>query len=121
MDMTVLIALIGILSNVISAWAGWFFGRKKQNAEVAMMQLEYIKSSDAFYKEKINDLTEENRRISIELHQLKAVVDAMIDDACLVKGCSKRQYYSPDRISEILRGHIEDENEYTDKENKPSA
>ena len=114
MDTSVLIALIGVLSTTISAWAGWFFGRKKQNAEVAMLQLEYIKSSDKFYKEKIKELTDENREIRMEVHQLRAVVDAIIDEACLVKGCSKRIYYSPGRISEILKGEYNDD---TDKKN----
>ena len=119
MNTAILIALIGILSNTVSAWAGWFFGRKKQNAEVAMMQLEYIKTSDEFYKGKVTELIEENKKIRIEVHQLKAVVDNLIDDACLVKGCSKREYYPPTRIAEIISNQFE-KDEHSNKEDKSS-
>lgn len=95
-------AAIGIVSTAVTGWLGWFFGRKRSNAEVADMQLNYIKKMDDYFTKKVDNLIAENERLSFELYQLKVIVDAMIDDACITKGCNKRENYTPHKLEEIF-------------------
>lgn len=47
MSTEIIIALLGIASTIVS----WALGRRRTNAEVAAMQMDYIKSADTFYRE----------------------------------------------------------------------
>lgn len=110
-------AAIGIVSTAVTGWLGWFFGRKKSNAEVADMQLNYIRKMDDYFNKKIDDLITENKKLSLEIHQLKMIVDAMIDDACVARGCANRKNYTPSRLDEIFARGIKNKPKDKPKDN----
>lgn len=100
MSTEIIIAIIGIVSTIVS----WALGRRRTNAEIASMQMDYIKKADIFYNERIDRLQSEVTEQAKQIRALKLIVDRMIDDACLVKQCPKRKYYTPDTLEEILEG-----------------
>lgn len=69
--------------------------------------MDYIKKADVFYNERIDRLQAEVTSQAKQIRALKLIVDRMIDDACLVKQCPKREYYTPDTLEEILEGKHE--------------
>lgn len=103
MGTEIIIAIIGVVSTIVS----WALGRRKTNAEIASMQMDYIKKADVFYNERIDRLQAEVTSQAKQIRALKLIVDRMIDDACLVKQCPKREYYTPDTLEEILEGKHE--------------
>lgn len=103
MSTEIIIAIIGIVSTIVS----WALGRRRTNAEIASMQMDYIKKADIFYNERIDRLQSEVTEQAKQIRALKLIVDRMIDDACLVKQCPKREYYTPDTLEEILEGKHE--------------
>ena len=103
MGTEIIIAIIGVVSTIVS----WALGRRKTNAEIASMQMDYIKKADVFYNERIDRLQVEVTSQAKQIRALKLIVDRMIDDACLVKQCPKREYYTPDTLEEILEGKHE--------------
>lgn len=94
----IIIAIIGVVSTVVS----WALGRRRTNAEIATMQMDYIKSADTFYRERIDSLQDEVTKQAKQLRALRLIVNKMIDNACLVQKCPKRMYFSPDTLVEIL-------------------
>lgn len=103
MGTEIIIAIIGVISTIVS----WALGRRRTNAEIASMQMDYIKKADVFYNERIDRLQAEVTSQAKQIRALKLIVDRMIDDACLVKQCPKREYYTPDTLEEILEGKHE--------------
>lgn len=103
MGTEIIIAIIGVVSTIVS----WALGRRRTNAEIASMQMDYIKKADVFYNERIDRLQAEVTSQAKQIRALKLIVDRMIDDACLVKQCPKREYYTPDTLEEILEGKHE--------------
>lgn len=103
MGTEIIIAIIGVVSTIVS----WALGRRRANAEIASMQMDYIKKADVFYNERIDRLQAEVTSQAKQIRALKLIVDRMIDDACLVKQCPKREYYTPDTLEEILEGKHE--------------
>lgn len=103
MGTEIIIAIIGVVSTIVS----WALGRRRTNAEIASMQMDYIKKADVFYNERIDRLQVEVTSQAKQIRALKLIVDRMIDDACLVKQCPKREYYTPDTLEEILEGKHE--------------
>lgn len=103
MGTEIIIAIIGVVSTIVS----WALGRRRTNAEIASMQMDYIKKADVFYNERIDRLQAEVTLQAKQIRALKLIVDRMIDDACLVKQCPKREYYTPDTLEEILEGKHE--------------
>lgn len=98
MSAEIIIALIGVASTVVS----WLLGRRRTNAEIANMQMDYIKKADVFYNGRIDTLQEEVTKQAKQIRILKLVIDKMLDDACLSKNCSKRIYYTPATLKEIM-------------------
>jgi hypothetical protein len=94
----IIIALLGIASTIVS----WALGRKRTNAEVAAMQMDYIKSADTFYRERIDNLQKEVAEQAKQIRALRLIIDKVIDNACLVQKCPKRKYYNPDILAEIM-------------------
>lgn len=94
----IIIAIIGIVSTIVS----WALGRRRTNAEIASMQMDYIRKADTFYNDRIDKLQEEVTNQAKQIGALRLIIDRMIDDACLVKQCPKREYYTPDTLAEIL-------------------
>lgn len=103
MGTEIIIAIIGVVSTIVS----WALGRRRTNAEIASMQMDYIKKADVFYNERIDRLQAEVTSQAKQIRALKLIVDRMIDDACLAKQCPKREYYTPDTLEEILEGKHE--------------
>lgn len=106
MTSEIIIAIIGIISTIVS----WVLGRRRTNAEIADMQMEYIKKADTFYNKRIDSLQKEVTKQSKQIRALKALIDKMIDEACLVKKCPKREYYTPESLEEVFN----DNSEYTE-------
>lgn len=98
MSTEITIALIGIVSTFVS----WLLGRRRTNAEIASMQMDYIEKANIFYNNRIDELQKEVRKLERQTRGLKLLIDKMLDDACLVKGCSKRVYYTPDILKEVM-------------------
>lgn len=94
----IIIALIGIASTIVS----WALGRRRTNAEIASLQMDYIKKADTFYNDRIDKLQEEVTEQAKQIRVLRILVDKMIDDACLAKNCPKRMYYTPNTLAEVL-------------------
>lgn len=99
MPTEVIIALIGVASTVVS----WALGRRRTNAEIANMQMDYIKKADTFYNQRIDALQTEVQEQAKQIRALRIIIDRMIDNACLTKQCSKRIYYNPDTLTDILK------------------
>lgn len=98
MSTEIIIALIGVASTIVS----WALGRRRTNAEIANMQMDYIKKADTFYNGRIDALQEEVNQQAQQIRALRIIIDRMIDNACLVQKCPKRVYYNPDTLSDIL-------------------
>lgn len=98
MTTEIIIALIGVASTIVS----WALGRRRTNAEIASLQMDYIKKADTFYNDRIDKLQKEVTEQAKQIRVLKILIDKMIDEVCLVKGCPKRTYYTPDTLAELL-------------------
>lgn len=111
MNPDVLTSIVGVGGSILGAILGWVFGRKKQNAEIAHMQLDYIAKMDKFYNEIIDnlrkdveELNEKDRVRSKEMLVLRSMVTNIVNDVCLKKGCSMRIYYTEEELNSILKG-----------------
>ena len=111
MSPEILISILGGLSSVTTGFVGWLFGRKRQNAEIAHMQLDYITKMDKFYndiidnlRKDIEELNEKDRVRSKEMLVLRSLVTNIVNDVCLKKGCAMRIYYTEEELNSILRG-----------------
>lgn len=98
MSTEIIIALLGIASTIVS----WALGRRRTNAEVAAMQMDYIKSADTFYRERIDNLQKEVTEQAKQIRALRLIIDRVIDNACLIQKCPKRKCYNPDTLAEIM-------------------
>jgi peptidoglycan hydrolase CwlO-like protein len=70
-----------IISNALTAIAGWFLGRKKSDAETDNMVLKNLELSIGLYKNIIDDLKNEIHELNIKVQDLeKKVDDLMIEN-----------------------------------------
>jgi len=100
---------IGIVTTIVSGWASWFFARKKYYTEVDSNEIENLKKSLEFYENIVKDnnqklqfyinLAEENR---VEVYRLKGIIHRLLNNSCLDNTCIKRQFYTEDKIKDIL-------------------
>lgn len=107
-DYNIAALLTTLFTTMMGTFGGWFFGRKKQRAETSIIQIQALDAIRQFYEKLLADnnnkldyyikVSDANRR---ELHALKKIVDRLIDDACLKKGCNMRLYYSQTDMEEI--------------------
>lgn len=109
MNTEILITLLGVLSSGITGFIGWFVGRRKQNAESSILEVTALKEIRAFYEAILKDNSEQiSQYIQLaqkdreDLRNLRIIVDNLIDDACLKKGCSDRIYYDARKVNSIL-------------------
>nr|DAN48107.1 MAG TPA: holin [Crassvirales sp.] len=77
----VIIAVIGVISTIISGWVSWFFSRKKYDSEVDSVLIENMKHSLEFYKsladdnkERLLELQENNDDLRREVNELRTQV-----------------------------------------------
>lgn len=102
--MEIIIALVGIFSNIVTGWLSWFFTRRKYNSEVDNNLINNMKDSLEFYKKlsddnrsrleevlKRNDeLEKRDERLEEEVRQLRKQVFEIMTKICLNLECAVR-------------------------------
>lgn len=69
--------LLLFVSNALTGIAGWFVGRRRQQAETDNQVLRNLELSIALYKQIIDDLKEEIRQLNIKIQELESKVDEL--------------------------------------------
>lgn len=83
--------LVPILTTIAGAFSGWFFGRKKQQAEVVMNELEAVEKAVSIWRQIAQDLQKEMALQSEQINQMRTEIDALRSD-------NKRLYLELKRI-----------------------
>lgn len=73
------------LSNAITAFAGWFVGKRKANAETDNQVLRNLEISVNIYKTLIDDLKEEIRGLNLKIQELEKKIDDLHAENKLLK------------------------------------
>lgn len=66
-----------IVSNLLTALAGWFVGKRKQQAETDNQVLRNLEISVNLYKEIIDDLKIEIESLNIKIQDLERKIDEL--------------------------------------------
>ncbi len=69
--------LLLLISNGITAVAGWFVGRRKVNAEIENQTLRNLELAVNLYKNIIDDLKQEIHELNIKIQDLEKKVDQL--------------------------------------------
>jgi peptidoglycan hydrolase CwlO-like protein len=69
--------LILFISNTLTALAGWFVGRKRQQAETDNQTLKNLELAVNIYKNLIDDLKEEIHQLNLKIQDLERKVDEL--------------------------------------------
>ena len=69
-----------IISNALTAIAGWFIGRRRGNAETDNQVLRNLELSIGLYKNIIDDLRIEIRELNVKVQELEKRVDALLEE-----------------------------------------
>jgi peptidoglycan hydrolase CwlO-like protein len=69
--------LLLILSNAITGVAGWFVGKRKQQADTDNAVLRNLELSVNLYKTIIDDLKEEIHSLNIKIQELEKKIDEL--------------------------------------------
>ena len=69
--------IILIVSNALTAVAGWFVGRRRASAETDNQVLRNLELSINLYKQIIDDLKKEIHELNIKIQELESKVDAL--------------------------------------------
>lgn len=69
--------LLLFISNAITAVAGWFVGRRKQQAETDNSVLRNLELAVNLYKNIIDDLKKEIHELNIKIQDLEKKVDEL--------------------------------------------
>ena len=98
MSSELVIALIGILSTIVSGWTSWFFARKKYNSEVDNNLIENMQKSLDFYmklsddnKERLDEALRRNDMLEKEIQQLRSQVFELMTNLCYNMQCTLRE------------------------------
>lgn len=67
-----------IISNALTAFAGWFAGRRKSNAETDNQVLRNLELSIQLYKNIIDDLKNEIHELNIKIQDLEGKVENLM-------------------------------------------
>lgn len=67
--------LILLISNTLTAIAGWFVGKRKANAETDNQVLRNLELSVNLYKTIIDDLKEEIHGLNLKIQDLEKKID----------------------------------------------
>jgi peptidoglycan hydrolase CwlO-like protein len=65
------------ISNAITGLAGWFVGRKRQQAETDNQTLRNLELAVNLYKNIIDDLKQEIHELNVKIQQLEKKVDEL--------------------------------------------
>jgi peptidoglycan hydrolase CwlO-like protein len=66
-----------IVSNLLTALAGWFVGKRKQQAETDNQVLRNLEISVNLYKEIIDDLKTEIEGLNLKIQDLERKIDEL--------------------------------------------
>ena len=69
--------LILLISNTLTAVAGWFVGRKRQQAETDNQTLRNLELAVNIYKNLIDNLKEEIHQLNLKIQELERKVDEL--------------------------------------------
>lgn len=101
---TIITGLTGILAASLAGIISYRQGKRKQNAEAALIEIQSMQAISDFYKRALQDtneklgyyikMAEDSRKIAEdgrkEILELRDLINNMIDDGCLKKGCENR-------------------------------
>lgn len=117
MDNIIITGIVGMVTAFMGSFTTWLLARRKYNASVDSEEIANLKESLDFYKKIVSDynikldfyikLAEDNR---IEVYRLKGVLHRMLSESCADNSCTKREFYSEDKIREIVNGKNLNEN-----------
>ena len=69
--------LILLISNGITALAGWFIGRRRQQADTDNQVLKNLEISVNLYRQIIDDLKKEIESLNIKVQELEKKIDEL--------------------------------------------
>lgn len=98
MENEIIIAIIGIISTVVSGWVSWFFTRKKYNVEIDNNIISNMRESLEFYKQlsddnkqRLDEVLKRNDALDIEIKELRKQVSELMLMTCKDLTCKLRQ------------------------------
>lgn len=98
MENEIIIAVIGIISTVISGWVSWFFTRKKYNVEIDNNIISNMRESLEFYKQlsddnkqRLDEVLKRNDALEVEIKELRKQVSELMLMTCKDLTCKLRQ------------------------------
>lgn len=98
MSTEIIIALIGILSTVISSWVSWFLTRRKYNSEVDNNLIKNMQDSLEFYKKlsddnksRLDEVLKRNENLEEEVKELRQQVMVLMTSICTDLSCQIRK------------------------------
>lgn len=71
---------VPILTTLAGAFSGWFFGRRKQQAETMHSELQTIEKAVAIWREIAQDLKKELAAQSLQINELRQEVSTLRRD-----------------------------------------
>lgn len=98
---------IGILASIVSAWAGWFFARKKYNSEVDNNLIQNMQESLDFYKklsddnrQRLEGVLKRNEDLEDEVRELRTQLFSLMSSICTDLSCQirRREYSTLDMV-----------------------
>ena len=81
--------IILIISNALTAFASFFVGRRKTEADSDNAILNNLAASINIYKTIIDDLKEEIHQLNIKVEQLEKKVDLLTEENTKLRGYGK--------------------------------
>lgn len=72
--------LAPIITTLVAAFSGWFFGRRKQTAEAAQSELEAIEKAVTIWREIAQDLKKELGEQSLQIQKLQDEIGTLRRD-----------------------------------------
>lgn len=98
MENEIIIAIIGIISTVVSGWVSWFFTRKKYNVEIDNNIISNMRESLEFYKQlsddnkqRLDEVLKRNDALDVEIKELRKQVSELMLMTCKDLTCKLRQ------------------------------
>lgn len=107
----IIIAIIGVISTVISSVVTWFISKRKYNAEVDNTVIDSMQKSLEFYKqlsddnkERLDNLLKRNDQLEDEVAELRRQVFNMLNNVCYRQSCTIRELENTIRERETKEG-----------------
>lgn len=82
--------LILLISNTLTAIAGWFVGKRKTNAETDSIVLKNLELSVNLYAQIIRDLKTEIESLNIKIQELEKKIDILHEENRALKSKAKK-------------------------------